>query len=171
MLFKVLVPTLLLIGVGIITGVSVVVSQRPPPGTPGTTPVTPPSAAAASSSSSRLDTPAAATPASTTPTSSSGGGASPTSTPAPLPTPLDALLLPTIPTFTPEEKFAFQAKMDWDLDNVGDRLPPSRSGVLILDTWLTRAQNHTIQTNAGIQCSWWAREYVSFLFICYRICC
>lgn len=32
--------------------------------------------------------------------------------------PTDPLLLADIPTFTPQSQLAFQAKIDWDLDNV-----------------------------------------------------
>ncbi|ROT39229.1 hypothetical protein SODALDRAFT_332664 [Sodiomyces alkalinus F11] len=49
--------------------------------------------------------------------------------------PSHSLLEWTQPEYLPELVPAFQAKIDWDLDN-----------------------NHTIETPNGLRCSWWARE-------------
>lgn len=55
--------------------------------------------------------------------------------PAPIGTPSHPLLEWSEPPATPQMVPAFQAKIDWDLDN-----------------------NHTIETPSGLRASWWSRE-------------
>lgn len=71
----------------------------------------------------------------------------------------DSLLLATPAPDTPPITLAFQAKINWDLDNVS-KLYFSDRLVMSLIILTTRLQNHTIQTTNGIQASWESREYV-----------
>ncbi|KJK78115.1 hypothetical protein H634G_06287 [Metarhizium anisopliae BRIP 53293] len=64
-----------------------------------------------------------------------GASAVPPTTAFPLKTPSRPLLQWTLPPVVPQMRPAFQAKIDWDLDN-----------------------NHTIQTPSGLRASWWSRE-------------
>jgi hypothetical protein len=61
----------------------------------------------------------------------------PTDSPSPLKSAENPLLRWTPPSNVPQSVPAFQAKIDWDLDN-----------------------NHTIHTPWGLRASWWSRECV-----------
>lgn len=71
----------------------------------------------------------------------------------------DSLLLSTPAPDTPPIQLAFQAKINWDLDNVSELYFSDRVVVSPI-TLTTPLQNHTIQTTNGIQASWESREYV-----------
>ncbi|KAG8413154.1 hypothetical protein J3459_015721 [Metarhizium acridum] len=64
-----------------------------------------------------------------------GASAVPATSRSPMKTSSRPLLQWTPPSLIPQMRSAFQAKIDWDLDN-----------------------NHTIQTPSGLRASWWSRE-------------
>lgn len=85
-----------------------------------------------------------------------GVSAVPTTAPSPTKRASKPLLQWTPPSTISELMPAFQAKIDWDLDNVSQHSSywPSLA-------WLTNIlQNHTIHTPSGLRASWWSREYV-----------